>query len=133
MYWDWTLGWKDLTHALIFDSDTGFGGDGDPTGDITIGKTGRCVIDGPFNDIKAKYYDVKYLPHWLSRGFRDYGNIGVIGNGETISTEAIDEVLNLENYEQFVEVLENKVHDTIPFGVGGDFETFTASNGILPR
>lgn len=100
MYWDWTLDWKDLTHAPIFDSDTGFGGDGDPTGDITIGKTGRCVIDGPFNDIKAKYYDVKYLPHCLSRGFRDdYGNIGVIGNGETVSTEAIDEVLNLENYE----------------------------------
>ena len=132
VYWDWTLDWKDLAHSPVFNPDTGFGGDGDPSGEITIGKTGRCVIDGPFRDIKAKYYDVKYHPHCLSRGFRDdYGNLGVIGNGETINPQAIEDVLRLETYEQFVVALENKVHDTIPFGVGGDFETFTAPNGIL--
>lgn len=130
MYWDWTLDWEDLAHSPVFDPETGFGGDGDPNGEITIGKTGRCVIDGPFKNVQAKYYDVKYLPHCLSRGFRDdYGSLGVIGNGETISPAAIAEVLALRSYEEFVDALENKVHDTIPFGVGGDFETFTAPNG----
>jgi tyrosinase len=88
------------------------------------------VIDGPFRDIKAKYYDVNYLPHCLSRGFRDdYGNLGVIGNGETIRPQAIEEVLSPGSCEDFVDALESKVRGTIPFGVGGDFETFTAPNG----
>jgi tyrosinase len=128
VYWDWTLDWEHLERAPVFDPNpaTGFGTDGDVHGTITVGKTGRCVIDGAFNDIEASYYDVNHHPHCLSRGFRDdEGNLGVM-DGRTISPESISEVLNLESYERFVEEMESKVHDTIPFGIGGDFEMFTA-------
>src|SRR6266516_1640411 len=65
VYWDWTLDWDNLEHSPVFDAEGGFGGDGDVNGNITIGRTGRCVVDGPFTDIHAKYYDVKYNPHYL--------------------------------------------------------------------
>ena len=91
-----------------------------------MGNTGRCVIDGAFDDIEATYYDVKKKPHCLSRGFRDdEGNLGIM-DGTSISPESIGEVLNLNDYEKFVKEMESRVHDTIPFGIGGDFETFTA-------
>lgn len=87
------------------------------------------MVDGPFTDIEAKYYDVKYHPHCLSRGFRDdQGNLGHM-NGDAISPESIEEVLQLDDYERFVAEMESRVHDTIPFGIGGDFETFTAPYG----
>jgi tyrosinase len=99
---------------------------GNKAGDITVGNTGRCVVDGAFKDIEATYYDVKLQPHCLSRGFRDDdGNLGVM-DGRTISPDSIDEVLALDDYERFVKEMESRVHDTIPFGIGGDFETFTA-------
>lgn len=126
VYWDWTLDWDDLAHSPVFDRTTGFGGDGDPKGDITIGNSGRCVIDGPFAGLQAKFYDVKYKPHCLSRGFRtDDGRLGVI-DGSLISPDSIEEVLQIDGYEEFVTSMESKVHDAIPFGIAGDFETFTA-------
>jgi tyrosinase len=129
VYWDWTLDWEHLEHSPIFDADSGFGGDGDKNGNITIGRTGRCVVDGPFTGIQAKYYDVKYKPHCLSRGFRDdEGNLGHM-NGDAISPQSIEEVLQIGDYERFVAEMESRVHDAIPFGIGGDFETFTAPYG----
>jgi tyrosinase len=126
VYWDWTLDWGDLAHSPVFDPNTGFGGDGDPSGPITIGNSGRCVIDGPFAGLQAKFYDVKYRPHCLSRGFRtDDGRLGAM-DGSLISPESIEEVLSIETYEDFVASMESRVHDAIPFGISGDFETFTA-------
>ena len=133
VYWDWTLDWEHLEDAPVFDAESGFGGDGDKSGEITVGNTGRCVVDGPFSDIQAKYFDVKFKPHCLSRGFRDdEGNLGHM-NGNTISPESIEEVLQLGEYETFVAQMESRVHDAIPFGIGGDFETFTAPYGKSPR
>jgi tyrosinase len=43
----------------------------------------------------------------------------------------LGDVLNQEDFPEFVEALENGPHDVIPFGVGGDFMTFTAPNGML--
>jgi tyrosinase len=131
VYWDWTLDWENLQEAPVFNSDQeiGFGTDGDKDGEITVGKTGRCVVDGAFKDIKLNFYDVKWKPHCLSRGFRD--DNGVLGSidGRPISPESIDEIMNLNEYEDFVKLMESRVHDTIPFGIGGDFETFTAPYG----
>lgn len=130
VYWDWTLDWEDLAHAPVFDPVTGFGGDGDPAGPVTLGNTGRCVVDGPFSDVRASFYDVKWKPHCLSRGFRDdRGNLGRI-DGKTVSPESIEQVLSIDNYERFVLKMESLVHDAIPFGISGDFETFTAPYGI---
>lgn len=133
VYWDWTLDWEHLEKAPVFEADeeTGFGTDGEVGGEKTVGNTGRCVVDGAFSDIKASYYHVKFQPHCLSRGFRDdAGNLGVM-DGQAISPDSINEVLALENYEDFVKVMEARVHDAIPFGIGGDFETFTAPYGKL--
>jgi tyrosinase len=53
-------------------------------------------------------------------------------NGDAISSDSIEEVLRLDSYERFVAEMEGRVHDTIPFGVGGDFETFPAPYGKHP-
>ena len=69
---------------------------------------------------------MKYNPYYLSRGFRDdEGNLGHV-NGDTISPDSNEEVLRLDSYKRFVAEMEGRVHDTIAFGVGGDFETCTA-------
>lgn len=126
VYWDWTLDWDALEHSPVFDAETGFGGDGEVGGELTVSQTGRCVVDGPFAGIIADYYDVKYQPHCLSRGFRDLeGNLGHI-DGHEISPKSIEEVLSLDSYESFVALMESRVHDAIPYGISGDFETFTA-------
>lgn len=126
VYWDWTLDADDLAHSTVFSPENGFGGDGDPQGAKTVGNSGRCVVDGPFSDIEAKFYDTKLLPHCLSRGFHDdEGTLGHI-DGHDITPESIEQVLQIDTYEEFVAQLESKVHDAIPFGIGGDFETFTA-------
>ena len=129
VYWDWTLDSDALEDSPVFDAKTGFGGDGEVGGEITVSRTGRCVIDGPFAGIEAEYYDVKYQPHCLSRGFRDLdGNLGHI-DGHDITPESIEEVLSFEDYEGFVTLMESRVHDAIPYGISGDFETFTAPYG----
>ncbi|KAK3075302.1 hypothetical protein LTR53_001503 [Teratosphaeriaceae sp. CCFEE 6253] len=126
VYWDWTLDSEALERSPVFDPSTGFGGDGEVDGEITVGRTGRCLVDGPFAGVRADYYDVKFQPHCLSRGFRDLeGKLGRI-DGHDISPESIEEVLGLGDYESFVALMESRVHDAIPFGIGGDFETFTA-------
>jgi tyrosinase len=57
VYWDWSLDWEHLELSPIFnpDPENGFGTDGDPSEEIAVGKTGRCVVDGAFNDIEASY------------------------------------------------------------------------------
>ena len=126
VYWDWTLDWEALETAPVFDAETGFGGDGEVGGAITVSRTGRCVVDGPFAGVVAEFYDVQRQPHCLSRGFRDLeGKLGHI-YGEDVRPERIEEVLSLPDYEGFVAEMERRVHDAIPYGISGDFETFTA-------
>lgn len=126
VYWDWTKDSIALEHSPVFDSTTGFGGDGDVGANITLGRSGRCVVDGPFANLTVKYYDIDYKPHCLSRGFRSSaGKLGHI-DGHSVSQASILEVLSKATYEEFVKVLEDRVHNAIPMGIGGDFETFTA-------
>lgn len=129
VYWDWTLDHAALEGSPVFDPGTGFGGDGEVDGNITVSNTGRCVVDGPFAGVIASFYDVKFMPHCLSRGFRDLdGSLGHI-DGSGISPEEIEQLLSLETYEEFVVAMERQVHDVIPYGISGDFETFTAPYG----
>jgi len=133
VYWDWTLDSETLELSPVFDAATGFGGDGEIGGEVTVGRSGRCLVDGPFVGVTADYYDVKLQPHCLSRGFRDLeGNLGHI-DGHDISPQSIEEVLSLDDYESFVALMESRVHDAIPFGIGGDFETFTAPYDVSLR
>nr|POE87524.1 tyrosinase ustq [Quercus suber] len=129
VYWDWTQDAAALEKSPVFDAATGFGGDGEVGGEITVGRSGRCVVDGPFAGVTADYYDVQYRPHCLSRGFRDdHGSAGHI-DGHEVRPESIEEVLREPEYEGFVALMESRVHDAIPFGIAGDFETFTAPYG----
>ena len=76
---------------------------------------------------------MKYNPYCLSRGFRDdEGNLGHV-NGDATSPDSIEEVLRLNSYKRFVAKMEGRVHDTITFGVGGDFKTHTAPYGKHPN
>lgn len=130
VYWDWTLDSKNLTAAPVFATEgfDGFGGNGDSSSPVVVGKTGRCVTTGPFaGKVEALYYDVTPNRHCLARGFRDdEGGLGQIGNSEELAPENMEKILSLSTYSEFVFALESKVHDVIPFGVAGDFETFTA-------
>jgi len=129
VYWDWTLDSAAIENSPVFDAVSGFGGDGEVGGMITVGRSGRCVVDGPFAGVVAEYYDVKFQPHCLSRGFRGLeGELGHI-DGTDVSPGSIGEVLGLGDYEGFVALMERRVHDVIPFGIAGDFETFTAPYG----
>ena len=126
VYWDWTLDYHALEKSPVFDAKTGFGGDGEVGGKITVGRTGRCVVDGPFAHNRVNYYDIKYSPHCLSRGFQNLvGDLGHI-DGQDVSPQSVEEVLRAETYDKFVELMEGRLHDVIPFGIAGDFETFTA-------
>ncbi|KAK3110229.1 hypothetical protein LTR53_015693, partial [Teratosphaeriaceae sp. CCFEE 6253] len=58
VYWDWTLDSEAVERSPVFDPATGFGGDGGVGGEITVGRTGRCLVDGPFAGVRADYYDV---------------------------------------------------------------------------
>lgn len=130
VYWDWTQDAEALERSPVFDAESGFGGDGEVGGEVTVGKSGRCVVDGPFAGVTADYYDVEYGPHCLSRGFRnDEGESGHI-DGHDLRPDSIEEVLSQDKYEDFVRLMESRVHDAIPFGIAGDFETFTAPYGM---
>jgi len=129
VYWDWTLDWRALQRAPVFDAVGGFGGDGQVGGEVVVGNTGRCVTDGPFAGATARWYDREERPHCLARGFRDEaGELGVM-DGSALSPESIDQVLRHADYEALVKEMESRIHDAIPFGIGGDFETFTAPYG----
>jgi tyrosinase len=76
-YWDWTLDYEYPASSIVFNSSIGFGGNGGLDAPESVGK-GRCVTDGPFAGLQAKYFDDvvnnphdKLVQHCLSRGFKD--------------------------------------------------------------
>ena len=125
-YWDWSLDWVNPAQSSIWDPETGFGGDGDPSGEITVGG-GRCVIDGPFTDLNPIFYNFTYNLHCISRGFRTASGFGSI-SGWDYRPEGMGELLRHSTYDEFVHDIELK-HDFLHNGIGGDFMAFTASNG----
>lgn len=126
-YWDWTLDWGDLAGSSIWDPVTGFGGDGEKNGEIQVGM-GRCVVDGPFKDLRPIFYNGTYHPHCISRGFHDGGKQGVL-RGFPCRPEAMGFVMRQDTFKTFVMTLEASVHNIIHDGISGDFTAFTASNG----
>ena len=127
-YWDWTLDWKNMTQAPIFDSTVGFGGDGDPNGEITVGG-GRCVIDGPFAGLEALRYDADFQPHCLSRGFL-YGELLKRLCGDDIHPDKIKDLLRIEDFKGFMHELEEGPHIAISTGIRGDWLKFTVPYGM---
>ena len=130
-YWDWSLDWEDLPASPIWGSALGFGGDGDPRLPRTdMPADGSCIENGPFAGYEVRYTGWATRPHCLSRGF---GRLPASHNfsGDAISPTALRDVLNHDDFHEFVMALELGPHDVIPNGVGGDFLMFTAPNGTL--
>ncbi|KAK3349069.1 hypothetical protein B0T25DRAFT_457918, partial [Lasiosphaeria hispida] len=128
-YWDWSLDWANLANSSIWDSATGFGGDGDPHGHEVVGE-GRCVVDGPFTELRPIVYNHTYTTHCVSRGFNDAkrNTTGQIA-GAPYSPESIGAILRKRTYKEFVKEVENQLHNTLHQGVNGDFKAMTAANG----
>lgn len=128
------MDWIDLANSSIWDSQTGFGGDGDVNTPITVGD-GHCVTNGPFSGLRPIQYNHSRTVHCLSRGFRDGKDQGRLPSS-TYSPESIGQILGADNYKTFVHELENSVHNIMHLSIGGDFMALTAANGksnlILP-
>ena len=129
-YWDWTLDWNDLPSAPIWDTDVGFGGDGDPLGEV-VQDHGRCVTTGPFKDLRPKYHNTKYKPHCLSRGFRKGIHTGRTFPGEGVSPAKISDILTQASFDEMSHGIEMGPHNFIPFSIRGDFFSFSSPYGTL--
>ncbi|KAF4511563.1 hypothetical protein G6O67_003346 [Ophiocordyceps sinensis] len=128
-YWDWSLDWMNLARSSIWDNSAGFGGDGDPDGAETVGD-GRCVIDGPFADLRPIIYNHTLAEHCLSRGFRDGNATGRL-SGEKFSPENMGDILRQDDYSGFLRRVERDLHNTLHNSVNGDFKAMTAANDPL--
>jgi tyrosinase len=126
-YWDWSLDWEHPSRSSIWDSSTGFGGDGQIDGEEIVGH-GRCVVDGPLIELRPLYYNYTYTPHCLTRGFRDGKTFGTM-NGSSFSPENIGRLMRQPTFDTFLHLLEMEIHNTIHKGIGGDFMSLTAPNG----
>ena len=116
-----------LTSSSIWDSETGFGGDGNPNGEIIVGN-GRCVIDGPFTELRPIMYNHTYVTHCLARGFRDVDQVGK-PLGQSFAPESIGEIMRMPTYQTFTSAIERNLHNTMHMTVSGDFLALTAANG----
>ena len=125
-YWDWTLDWKDFRQSPVFNSQTGFGGDGGVDAPRSVGE-GRCVTDGPFADLKLLYSNMRYRPHCLSRGFPSDRELARWTS--YLRPEAVQKIMALTEYKYFFLGLEDGPHLSIPYSIRGDFYRFTAPNG----
>lgn len=128
-YWDWSLDWEDLTLSPVWDSDTGFGGNGNSSDEKSVAH-GSCVTDGPFARLVALFWGVEDKPHCLSRGFAKHEKVKKFGL--KVKPEALQKLLEEPDYDSFNLGLENGPHDTIPSIVRGDFYKVTAPNGMFP-
>lgn len=128
-YWDWTLDWMNLSQSSIWDVNTGFGGDGDPNGPITVGN-GRCVTDGPFKHLRPLIYNHTWGEHCLSRGFRDGDILGKLPSGP-FNPETMGRVMRSATYKEFGDAVEFGLHDVMHNAISGDFLALTAANDPL--
>lgn len=104
-YWDWSLDTKNAFKTVpgnVWDSNTGFGGNG--TG------TDNCVQDGPFRkDVwKRVRPDGSTGTDCLTRAFR----------GTPPDEISVMEILNNDDFEQFETRLRRNLHDTVHCQIG---------------
>jgi tyrosinase len=123
------LDWEDLTLSPVWDSETGFGGNGNSSDEKSVAY-GSCVTDGPFARLIALIWGVEDQPHCLSRGFAKHEKVKKFGL--RVQPEALKKVLKEPNYDSFNLGLEYGPHNAIPLTVRGDFYKVTAPYGMFP-
>jgi tyrosinase len=80
-----------MAKSPIWDSTTGFGGDGDKNAERSVGH-GHCITDGPFANQTALFFGVENRSHCLSRGFVHGKHLQTIF-GSKVKPEALEAVL----------------------------------------
>jgi tyrosinase len=113
--------WEDPASSIIWDSNLGFGGSGNPANE-------DCVEDGPFANFQVSYRAGDFEPHCLARSFNSDNGTGKF-SGYRLRPEAVSKILQNQHYGDFLVQLETVSHNGIPDGVNGDFHFFTAPNG----
>lgn len=126
-YWDWALDWEDITKSPVLDYTNGFGGNGNTSIKEPF-LDGFCLTEGPFSRLEMPYIGADYKPHCLSRGFPNREKLARLG--QDLRPEALGKVLSLTDYESFNLGLENGPHLAVPKMIRGDFQYFTAPNGL---
>ncbi|TKX22697.1 tyrosinase ustQ [Elsinoe australis] len=132
-YWDWTLDWQHPEKSAVFDPETGFGGNGNPSIPSAVNE-GWCVTDGPFAGLRVPFdYDAVAG----SRGLFDSANdksfclSRKFGQGSTFNAShlnpvVVSDILSEKRYIRFLAGLEFGPHNDIPFGIGGSFKSLYA-------
>ncbi|KAK7943942.1 uncharacterized protein PG986_013055 [Apiospora aurea] len=128
-YWDWTLDTADVTKAPVWDTETGFGGNGDPAIDpMTESSNKKCLVDGPLAGLEVAYTMKGYHPHCLTRNW----NSGIAFPGDMLADsytkEVVAEVSAQKTYPKFRYELEGGPHGAIHSAVGGDMSPATSPN-----
>ncbi|KAL4724590.1 hypothetical protein ACLX1H_008032 [Fusarium chlamydosporum] len=120
-YWDWVKDSKDTAKSDFWDAETGVGGNGgDKTETTSDGREWKCLVDGPFKDIRPAYSKVLANEHCLSRDFFDGENRPGTMRASGYTPEVIAEMNKLPGFEAFEFKLENVPHGSIHSAVGGE-------------
>jgi hypothetical protein len=98
---------------------------------VAVGN-GRCIKDGPFRQSQRLYFDNSVLPHCISRAFRHFqtGKNGTLFGG-WFHPAHVRHVRNSSDLETFGGLVERSFHNVLHDGVRGDFESYSAANGML--
>ncbi|KAH8821796.1 hypothetical protein F5884DRAFT_746088 [Xylogone sp. PMI_703] len=125
-YWNWALDWQDPTNAPVFDSELGFGGDGDYNMKAGAGE-GYCVPNGPLAGLQLKYYGTDIIPHCFSRSFADGGKPATPGrlSGQKYKPEAMKNLMQIPSSTAFAGKLDS-IHTAIPIGIRGEMARFSS-------
>ncbi|KAH8749491.1 amino acid transporter [Diaporthe sp. PMI_573] len=117
-YWEEALDADDMDNSVVFNPDTGFGGNG--SGDD------KCVVDGPFSNlmlhITSQWGVMDYSSYCLARSF-DYDVF--LGANQT----NIDTCLESDNYVEALSCYSNALHIAGHLGVGKTIYDPVASPG----
>ena len=118
-----------MTNSPILEDTNGFGGNGNPNIQGSF-RHGHCLTEGPFKGLGVSYLGDKYKPHCLSRDFPRTEKVA--RRGQALGPEAVGKVMSLRDYESFNLGLEKGPHLAMPKIIRGDFQYFTAPNGLCP-
>ena len=120
------LDWQNITNAPVWDDMSGFGSNGN-TSNIESTMKGYCVDSGPFANLQVLYLDSRLSQHCLSRGFESGETLTALG--QHLRPEALEDLMEIPDYNTFNLMLEDGPHDAVPRSIRGDFSLFTAPYG----
>ncbi|KAG9126512.1 hypothetical protein FRC07_003180 [Ceratobasidium sp. 392] len=107
-YWDWTIDANNMAKSPMFDSVTGFGGNG--------AKRDHCVQDGPYG-VRSNFSITYPETRCLQRNFNMDPRWGA---GSQHTSQAIQTIMQKNDFADFEQSLEEGPHDALHNEVAGD-------------